>query len=339
MPHSSGGGSHSSGSHGGSYSGGGSSGTRARTEQDIYSTTARRGYSRYAFYTPTGIRYRYVQDKVNQTSSIIIVSVISLFFLIYGIFMIIWAFDKLEPIAIDYTPTIIVDDRIGMLSDGEKDAIIQEFTRFSQETGVTPSLITDYNSAWEGTYASLENYAYDLYVNQFDDEKHWLIVYTQPENPDPDFVDWYWEGMQGDYTDSILSEEVTSGFNSLFHKYLSQNDCTFGDAVTKSFTQTLTDLHMGERHFDMECFLAGIFFIGVILFIDIVCFFSLRSDRKQTQDWINKAHERGIQVSEHEVEDRCNYCGGIYLHGRHESCPHCGAPIELLKDKVQTQTN
>ena len=31
------------------------------------------------------------------------------------------------------------------------------------------------------------------------------------------------------------------------------------------------------------------------------------------------------------TEDTCEYCGGVYLHGLHVSCPHCGAPIKVMK--------
>ena len=62
-------------------------------------------------------------------------------------------------------------------------------------------------------YKDLEKYAYDLYVNTYDDEYHWVIIYSEPKNADPNFNDWYFEGMQGDFTDPILSTSVTRKFN------------------------------------------------------------------------------------------------------------------------------
>ena len=39
-----------------------------------------------------------------------------------------------------------------------------------------------------------ESYAYDEYLDLFDDEMHWLIVFST--DGDEEWEDWYWEGMQ-----------------------------------------------------------------------------------------------------------------------------------------------
>ena len=80
-------------------------------------------------------------------------------------------------------------------------------------------------------YNNLEEYAYSAYVNRFQDEKHWLIVYEElgdvsslPEDmyryPSSDEPEWQFWGMQGDDTDPILTAEVTEKFNAIFRQKL-----------------------------------------------------------------------------------------------------------------------
>ncbi|MCR5100195.1 MAG: hypothetical protein K6B41_02425, partial [Butyrivibrio sp.] len=55
------------------------------------------------------------------------------------------------------------------------------------------------------------------------------------------------------------------------------------------------------------------------------------NNRKKDKAAIEKAQSKGIKVEESDFEDTCEYCGGIYIHGKHDSCPHCGAPIKQRK--------
>lgn len=122
----------------------------------------------------------------------------ALCFMLYGVHIP----QKMKPPA---STEIQVKDDLGIFSEESK--IKKELTEFYELTGIVPAIVTVNNDVWEPYYTSLENYAYDLYVNSWNDEKHWLIVYSNDQGTNPDFLDWHWEGMQGDDTDGILTEE------------------------------------------------------------------------------------------------------------------------------------
>ena len=67
---------------------------------------------------------------------------------------------------------------------------------------------------------------------------HWLIVYSQS---DSDSTDWYWEGMQGDYTDSIINEKVCSVFRYTFQDELEKNKGELSSALDKAFTNAIEE--------------------------------------------------------------------------------------------------
>ncbi|MGN0536656.1 MAG: hypothetical protein ACI4M3_01605, partial [Acutalibacteraceae bacterium] len=99
-------------------------------------------------------------------------------------------------------------------------------------------------SDWKGKYDSLENYAYSLYVNRFSDEKHFLVVYSEPKNANTlEFVDWSWEGMQGDDTDNIITKANFSKFQSDLQRYLTMDEVSVEEAFTRAFSAS-TDYMM-----------------------------------------------------------------------------------------------
>lgn len=112
-----------------------------------------------------------------------------------------------------------VVDNLGMLSNREIMDIEESMEDFQSLTGIPVILYVDSND-WENHYGSVERYAYDTYMNNLDDESHWLIVYTQPDAYSEGYVDWYWYSMQGDDTDSILSQNRVDRFGDDFHERL-----------------------------------------------------------------------------------------------------------------------
>ena len=84
----------------------------------------------------------------------------------------------------NYDHTIIIKDEANVIND--EAALKKELERFRDKTGVTPSVVTVHNETW-ANYGRLEEYAYDRYLREFDDEMHWLIVYSEPIDPDPKF--------------------------------------------------------------------------------------------------------------------------------------------------------
>ena len=93
----------------------------------------------------------------------------------------------------NYDYKIVVEDKANVL--GNTAELRNSLVAFYNRTGISPAVITVENSDWQGNYSDLENYAYDLYVNHFADESHWLIVYSTPDgySSSDGFEDWYWE--------------------------------------------------------------------------------------------------------------------------------------------------
>ena len=252
MPHSSGGGSHGGGSHGGSHGSHGSSGPRI-------SRTHFHGSRRYVYYNRNNEpKYFYADDKFKPGFHPLrlLVGIFYLPFLIVIFFM----FKEALPIVPkNYDHTIIIKDEADVIDN--EDALYSELERFMKKTGVTPSVVTVHNESWDTSF-SLEEYAYSRYLQEFDDEMHWLIVYSEPIDPNPDFNDWYWEGMQGDDTDPVLKEKYTSMFNERFHNMLWSGDKV--DESLKTSFGYVTD-HFSKKP-DMSELFSPLFMLGFVLF-------------------------------------------------------------------------
>ena len=330
MPHSSGGGSHSGGSHGGSFhsSSSGSSGSHSSGPRVSRSYFA--GAHRYVYYRGHRPVYYYSTKKVdasNWKSTVISTAVIIVIWLSAGLAMFGDAFFPPEPLPLNYTETdLVITDAASVLTDSDTDELCAAFQEFQDTTGVTPALLTTNDEEWEGYYRTLEDYAYDTYVNWFDDESHWLIVYSEPEAHDPAFTDWKWEGMQGDDTDSIITEDVADKLTASVQKYLTKQSCSVGEAVARGFRDLLPGIM--NAHPDAGMIIPFVFMIVIpCIFMGNRIIEALRS-RGQAKAVRCETDQGAIQ------EDKCEYCGGIYVHGLHESCPHCGAPIKKAEKEI-----
>lgn len=328
MPHSSGGGSHGGGFHGGSgggRSGGiGSSGPRVSSHYFA-------GAHRYVYYRRNRPIYYYSTSRVDSSSwkaSVIAWAVFFLIFLSGGILAIGGEFSPPVKLELNYEDTeLLVADTADILSAEETDRLYSVFAEFQDTTGITPALLTVHNEDWQGKYTSLENYAYDAYVNRFKDERHWLMVYSEPEQPDPSFVEWYWEGMQGDDTDRIITEQVADKMNSAVHKYLTMNSYTVGDAFAQGFSDILPGIMEGS----VDPSTVAAFFMVIILPCGFAVFRIVSAILSR-----GRAEAVRCQTDQGKVlEDKCGYCGGVYVHGLHESCPHCGAPITVMQGNAE----
>lgn len=334
MPHSSGGGSHGGGfhrsrsrshSHGGSHSGGAS----GSVSRPVTVSAPRRGYTRYAFYRQGRINYQYVKDKPDGILHNFLYMFILLPFLISGIIVFLSGIRYVKPLdTASYPSDINIEDNTGIMTDGEEKELFDAFERFQDKTGITCSIITAYNSDWQPYYSNMSNFAYDLYVNHWMDEKHWLFVYSEPEDADiAMFNDWYWEGMQGDDTDAILTRDVTDCFNEKVQRYLTMNSYTVSDAFGLALDELTDNIKCDGISVDPEIMVFVVVWFWMILMISCFNFIPMMAHRKRDKAEIEKLHSTGIPVSEHPLEDTCAYCGGVYIHGVHLECPHCGAAI------------
>ena len=337
MPHSSGGGSHSGGSHSShsSHSGGSHGGGSSYKPKPVTVMSPRRGYSRYAYYSNGHISYQYVKDKPESIGGLIVSLLFYIPFFIVGLMVVlsgIRIIDSIDPAS--YDSNIIIEDSIDVISDSDEMELQKAFEVFRDKTGISCALITADNETWSPYYSSLENYAYDLYVNHWTDEKHWLFVYTQPVGTESSsgFVDWYWEGMQGDDTDSILTSSVTDDFNEDVQRYLTMNTYSVGDAFTTAITDLTGNVKASGIRFVPEVlFFGSMWFLIIGIQVVVICATTIPKIKKDKEQ-IDKLHETGIPVSEHPLEDTCAYCGGLYIHGVHLECPHCGAAITPMAD-------
>lgn len=328
MPHSSGGGSHSGGSHSGSSSGGSSYGGSYRERSPITTMMPRQGYRRYSYRhygSYGGIRYQYVKDTPDSFNWLQI-AFLSLFVAIGLVFML-RSVKTIHPIDMaSYDSRVVLYDEADYLTDTEEEALTAAFKEFQDKTGITCSLITGRNEDWTTNYNSMENYAYDLYVNHFDDEKHWLFVYTEPASSEENFVDWNWEGMQGNDTDYILTSSATNRFNESLQKYLTMDSYSVGEAFAAAISELTPTLKTSGFGINYENFLSG---LGFAIFGLIPLAASLMQDGKRIrkeQKKIDELHETWTYVPEGSEALVCEYCDQVYVKGS-TVCPHCGAPL------------
>lgn len=326
MPHSSGGGSHGGGSHGGSHhsyhssgSHSGSSSVPARHAKSV----PFEGATRYVYYRKHKPVFVYADYDISKKKEglifgrILMVLVLGIpSVLVMGLIMFL-AGHYPKKLDTNYNTAIIIEDNLGVIKD--EAALRKSLEAFYDTTGITPAVTTYPNSAWISNYDSLEDFAYDDYVNRFPDEKHWLIVYTS-ETKDDGFADWHWEGMQGDDTDPILGEKETGLFTDNLHKYLLQNKQYTVDAAIARAFDDLTPVAMkkhGDSCISPCCIVFEIFFLGIML---------LGMDIHPVRE---KYYPKATVCDEKFVDqEACEYCDGIYIVGMHTSCPHCGAPVK-----------
>ena len=330
MPHSSGGGSHGGGSHGGSFGGGGGGGRSSRVSSRYF-----KGATRYVYYKDHKPVIVYSNHDITNTGSLamsIFVGVYLIF--ISGVLLFLCGFVIYHSIAIPKKLTtfkkadILIEDTIGVIKD--KSALNSSLRRFYRETGIMPAVLTVQSDDWK-YYKSLEGYAYHAYLDRFDDESHWLIVYSE-RIKDDGFVDWHWEGMQGNDTDNIITKNKAGVFTEDLQKYLLMSDeYTVDEAIAKAFDD-LTPVVM-KVEYETTMIAASL-----IVFLPVA--FILSGIAVQALDRRNDKYYRQAMVCKLDVveQKKCEYCGGVYIAGMHTNCPHCAAQIPLefqLKDPLE----
>ena len=327
MPHSSGGGSHGGGSHGGSshssYGGGGSSVPARHVSHNKF-----KGASTYVYYSHNKPHFVYADYDVSGQSGkgSIVGGLIALSLALLFLFLSIFYQVTPEKLNTRYRGEKYgVIDNIGIF-DGNV-GLESSLKAFYDKTGVAPYVITVNNEDWKNRYRTLENYAYDLYVNKFDDESHWLIVYSEPRVTEGDFVDWYWEGMQGDDTDEIIRVDIADRFNYILQKNLTKNSkYTVEEAIKLAFDDVST--YIMDPYSDDES-------TSSFLFMSIVAFIFTYSCLREGLR--NVRYKKAVRCTGKLVQQTCAYCGGIYIVGTCTTCPHCGAPLTISNGASQVK--
>ena len=323
MPHSSGGGSHSGGSSSSSsssssYSGSSGGSSYVRTSHDYFN-----GAHTFVRYRNGQPEYLYSENKrLNQKASpfrfLLILAYLPFFFAIGSLGKVAIHYPTRLPLS--YNTAIYVEDHLNVVEDEKR--LVTDLEDFLDETGISVSLLTTSNQAWQENYNSLETYAYEQYVTRFPDESHWLIVYTSDKGEGyiNNFEDWYFEGMQGNDTDGILTSRVTSHFNDMMTKYLLQ-----GYSVDRSLEKALADIKsQGLMKLSVQ-WPAAIFALIVIAYLTGHMYMMLRDPNKKYRDY--------VLVSKDDKEVVCEYCGTTYYPGAVTKCPNCGAPKRKATEK------
>lgn len=322
MPHSSGGGSRHGGSHHSSSHRSSSSGSRSRVSKNYYS-----GSRRYVYYRHGRPNYFYSTSDPRKFFTFSRFLGLLIYLPMFAISL--WAMGmRVGRHFKEYDTTVVISDKANVISSGSETEISDAFKAFYEKTGVTPALMTVNNEDWYDSYGNLEDYAYDLYLQQFDDEMHWLIVYSEPENPIPGDNDWYWEGMQGNDTDFVLTSDITSDFNANLELNLLDETTSVGDDIAYSIKSiTAKAKKPGLRVIISEAS-PMLIMIAFLLFhaYFVLGLGDLKYRKAQPCPEISSTPLNETTPQNQPPKQLiCDYCGTYYTEGD-TVCPSCGAP-------------
>jgi len=311
MPHSSGGGSHGGGSHGGSH---GSSSPRVSHRPHC-------GSRRYIYYYPGTNRYEYLYFSGMRTEPDNAQLRGAAFFSLVLLFVA-FLFVKSAlagPTKTDlssYDSDIRIVDQMELLDNST--ALNDALSDFRMLTGVSPAIEVVTHADWETDYATLESFAYSEYLRMFDDEKHWLFVFSVPENTDSDFTDWAWEGMIGDDVGGTISGTAEENMTRLMQKYLLRYDMDGAAAAItgafREFSETVMDPPTG-----VSAYLPAV--IPLLLAVVLVLSAWIDYQRKVRLAAAYLIDDAALQ------EQHCPSCGCMYVEGTVDACPCCNEPI------------
>ena len=230
MPHSSGGGSHGGGSHGGSH---GSSGNHVSTH---YYPGARR-YRRVYHDGRNVEEYVYARSKPSKTGlgTIIFIGIFGAIFMTMTFLGVMS--DKPKRLTPKYLADPALHDDIGVIDNEE--GLLAEMKKFHETTMICPVIYTVTNEEWlKEPYGNLADYTMYVYTSNFSDEQHFVFVYSVPESQVKDVQnksikvpDYYWEAVQGNETDPVITE----GFFRRIRNSI-QNDLEDGKGADVAFT-------------------------------------------------------------------------------------------------------
>ena len=326
MAHSSGGGS----SGGGSHSGGGGRGGSANTK---FGSRYYPGSHRYVYYVGGRPRYYFSDEpyttktareqKRGRILSGILTGGGALIFFIISLMASFHIFGRVET---DYDTTVVIEDSAGILTGEDEEELRASFDSFLDLTGVTPAFVSIKEAEWKGAYSTLEVYALKTYYNMFPDEKHWLFVYSDGGDRET----WGWEGIIGDDCESAITEAQEEELTEKIQQNLwASSRYSVGGAIAAALdqlSQTVTKTTFDSEMGFMLIMLAGLSVYGIYMLITGIKMDPENDPKVQSS--------RCTTDSDKPSEDTCEYCGGVYVHGIHYNCPHCGAPIKVEKGEA-----
>ena len=285
MPSSHGGGFGGGGGGGGSFGGGfHSSGGSGGNHGPRITNRPFPGATRYSYINSRGVMCFFYSNSVPRRmslrSNILMYGGLIIFFLIVGVFLITAAIPKkLAPSRITLKDSYY-EDNAGIVTNA--DELNSSFNSFYELTGIQPYLYTIKSENYPKQYGrldkyTLEDYAYDLYLDLFDDEGHFLIVFVKYDNIDPYFG---WIEMHGDNTENIINEEFFEKFQKDMQKYLNyaknnEEAMDYCNAISTSFNNSL-DYALNVSNAKAEIIMYSLIFGGVIALLLYVLIASIK---------------------------------------------------------------
>lgn len=314
MPHHSGGGSHSGGSHGGSHSSGsrgGSSGPRIHT-----STRPFVGARRFRYHDRNGSE-RFIYSSAAPLKVPFIFIIITFFFMIpfvaAGCFMGVTAFKTLfpsapKPLKPEYSAVSShIEDNVGVI--GNESELEDTLRDFQEKTGICPYIVTVYDFFWSDNYSSLADFAMDYYLGSFSDEQHFLVMFSRPEEPDENnFVEWRWDAIQGDDTDPIITEEKFKRFRYLLQEEFNKDDTSIGEAFDLTFSKTnsfIMDKTKGNSYGWFLIFFT-VMWNGILLIIIFSIFKQYKNGRRDYEE-VPMDYPNSSNDNSHNYDNYDNY--------------------------------
>lgn len=292
MPHSSGGGS----SSGGSYSGSDSSSSFSSSNSSGESESSMRCSHTYFSGARRFVGYRNgIEDIVYSNYDITkpVSKLRYLFLLIYIPFIAVGIFLLTQAVHIPHKLDLPSNSEVAIIDNydvfDETSDLVQTLEDFRDQTGITVSIFTTQKDEWRGRFGSLERFAYSTYLNNFDDEKHWIFVYSND-------LDWGWEGMQGDDTDDILTDDVTNLFNSNLNNYFYIDEYSVADAFTMAFNDIMPSVMNMNISFDFLIF-GSVWMVFVLVHM---FFFVFYNPNRKYRGYVEKTD---YDISNKEQED------------------------------------
>ena len=331
MAHSSGGGSHGGGTHSGSHNhshshkSSSSGGRHGGTSFDPPVRISRRrfpGAREYVYYDRRGDYHYIYTDSTPDAPDLAITVILSILILVIGLILV-WFNMSIglfvpQPINTSYYESGIYLE--SSLDIGNESVARDAMQDMLEATGVSPAVEVVDDSAWSANYTDLETFAFSEYYRLFDDESHWLIVISYPDETAADgFVDWKWEGIIGDDCESVINEEKEDQFTLTMQKYLLRSEQTgLGDSLASAYDE-FTASALTPQYDIVFLVLSAVFALVTLLLIVLVI-------RKYIRE---KTCSKATKVPADATLQKCSHCGRPYVVGTTLICPGCGAPVSI----------
>lgn len=344
MPHSTGGGSSHSGSHSSSHSSSHNSGSSSSSMKSIYRSYMP-GYTPYVYYdrntkrsdliyTNKSVEELNKEAKKNKRTKMIGIPILIILMIVSMLKLISLSVETRIKLTGTSESDIAIEDNLGIFSYQDKEEIESSLINFYNKTGIPIVFVTDTNDSWIDRTDSLEQWAYSMYLNRFDDEKHYLIVYTRGEPDKEGYADWYFEGMIGDDTESAFWSSEYDAFTEELQQcfYRSWTDHSqIAHQFAKAINNTVDN--MKDAEFSMVFFFANMMAYGIFVYIFLFSLLiSIISLSTKTYDGYVKAKADNDTSTEAPKTVHCEYCNGVYYVGSVLQCPYCAAPAITMED-------